>query len=310
MPRTVSGPGGDRARASEPPEREDAALLVNNDSSEGAPSVSQSEAVLVGPSGEQRRERRLTIEVDSMQDFIVKEIERLGWSGAINYTRFQRLFEQYPEEFFASLCEQFDRLEKKADKAAMPSDGEVLASEEREELIRLRNRVKDQRRAMAELTEERDTFHDRVEELERQGREGTAFSMVATQKKSTKLPDGQVFSDGKDPKFESWLVDVQNKLEANADHYLTALARMQYVKSMCKGEAAEHLLPRFRKDSPQRYNDVEDMFEHLKTIYQDANRVTSAKRKFRRLFMNDMKFQEFLSKFVLLAQEAEFLAAQ
>jgi hypothetical protein len=85
---------------------------------------------------------------------------------------------------------------------------------------------------------------------------------------------------------------------------------MQYVKSMCEGEAAEHLLPRFRKDSPQRYHDVDDIIEHLKTIYHDANRVTSAKRAFRRLYMNDTKFQAFLSKFVLMAQESELPATQ
>ncbi|KAE8550159.1 hypothetical protein EYB25_006380 [Talaromyces marneffei] len=79
---------------------------------------------------------------------------------------------------------------------------------------------------------------------------------------------------------------------------------------MCEGEAAEHLLPRFRKDSPQRYRDVDDIIEHLKTIYHDANRVTSAKRAFRRLYMNDTKFQVFLSKFVLNAQESELPATQ
>ncbi|QKX64391.1 uncharacterized protein TRUGW13939_11565 [Talaromyces rugulosus] len=123
-------------------------------------------------------------------------------------------------------------------------------------------------------------------------------------KKTTKLPDGQLLSDGIDPKYESWEIDVENKLEANADHYPTALARMAYVKGMCKGEAANHLLPRFRKDSAQRYQDVGDIFEHLRTIYMDENRVINAKMELRRLAMRDSKFQIFLSKFTLLAQEA------
>jgi hypothetical protein len=39
--------------------------------------------------------------------------------------------------------------------------------------------------------------------------------------KSIKLLDGQVLVDGKDSKFELWLIDIKGKLEANVDHYLT-----------------------------------------------------------------------------------------
>jgi hypothetical protein len=42
---------------------------------------------------------------------------------------------------------------------------------------------------------------------------------------------------------------------------------MAYVKSMCKGEAANHLLACMRKDSLNCYEDVGDMFEHLQTLY-------------------------------------------
>lgn len=53
---------------------------------------------------------------------------------------------------------------------------------------------------------------------------------------------------------------------------------------------------------------VDDIIEHLKTIYDDANRVSSAKRAFGSLYMDDTKFQVFLSKFVLNAQESELPA--
>jgi hypothetical protein len=35
------------------------------------------------------------------------------------------------------------------------------------------------------------------------------------------------------------------------------------MKSMCKGEAANHLLARIRKDSLNCYENMNDMFEHL-----------------------------------------------
>jgi hypothetical protein len=72
-----------------------------------------------------------------------------------------------------------------------------------------------------------------------------------------------VLVDGKDLKFELWLIDVEGKLEANADYYLTAQARMAYVKSIYKRETANHLLARIRKDSLNYYEDMGDMFEHF-----------------------------------------------
>jgi len=173
------------------------------------------------------------------------------------------------------------------------------------EVANLKQTIRDQTAAMRELIEERDTAQDRADR--------TGWGTPAPEgkhTKSTKLPDGQVLVDGKDPKFESWLIDVEGKLEANADHYPTAQARMAYVKSMCKGEAANHLLARMRKDSPDRYHDVDDIFDHLRTLYQDANRVINAKMELRRLMMRDTKFQPFLSQFVLLAQDAGLAASE
>jgi hypothetical protein len=85
---------------------------------------------------------------------------------------------------------------------------------------------------------------------------------------------------------------------------------MAYIKSMCKEEAANHLLTHMRKDSPNRYEDVDNMFKHLQTLYQDTNRVINAKMELRRLIIKDTKFQSFLSQFVLLTQDAGLAASK
>lgn len=64
-------------------------------------------------------------------------------------------------------------------------------------------------------------------------------------KKSSKLPNRKRLVNGKNPKFKLWLIDIKNKLEANADYYPTALACMQYMKNIYKEEAVEHLLSYF-----------------------------------------------------------------
>jgi hypothetical protein len=46
-----------------------------------------------------------------------------------------------------------------------------------------------------------------------------------------------------------------------------------------------------------KYRDAADIFDHLKTLFEDANRA-NAKAKYRRLFMKASDiFQEFLSEF-------------
>jgi hypothetical protein len=50
-------------------------------------------------------------------------------------------------------------------------------------------------------------------------------------KKLTKIPDPPILTDGKEPKFEDWLLRIKDKLATNKDHYLTAALRLAYVKS-------------------------------------------------------------------------------
>ena len=49
--------------------------------------------------------------------------------------------------------------------------------------------------------------------------------------KSAKIPDPPILTDGKDPTFESWRLQIRGKLRVNADHFPTDEARMTYVFS-------------------------------------------------------------------------------
>lgn len=60
-----------------------------------------------------------------------------------------------------------------------------------------------------------------------------------------------------------------------------------------------------RDDAMNSYIDSKDVLDHLKTIYDDPNRVTTAKHQFRQLYMKTSdKFHDFLSEFLYLAAEA------
>jgi hypothetical protein len=171
------------------------------------------------------------------------------------------------------------------------------------ELSELQERVKAKEEAIAVLTVERDQFRNAFAQQALQMQLGTQGPDCP--RRTTRIDDPAILTDGKNPKFEDWLLRMEDKLSANADHYSTPTLRLAYVRSRCGGRATEHLLARSRPNSVNPYCDASEIFDHLKTIYQDVNRAWNAKGKLRCLYMRASdKFQDFLSEFCYLTQES------
>ncbi|EEH17366.1 hypothetical protein PABG_07362 [Paracoccidioides brasiliensis Pb03] len=127
-----------------------------------------------------------------------------------------------------------------------------------------------------------------------------------TTRRSVKIDDPKHLTDGKEPKFEHWLSRMKNKLRENADHYPTERMRIAYIENRTDGDAARHIAPRMEEDHPERYQTAEEIFEHLKSIYEDANKLQNAKSDYRKLIMrNGDNYHEFVTKFLHLAGEAK-----
>lgn len=61
-----------------------------------------------------------------------------------------------------------------------------------------------------------------------------------------------------------------------------------------------------REDSPNPFTDAEDMFDHLKTVFEDENRVSKAEDNLHALQMKkDTRFQDFIADLTQYAQDAE-----
>jgi Zinc knuckle len=136
--------------------------------------------------------------------------------------------------------------------------------------------------------------------------ESTATSRSNDTKYSKKRPDPPVFTDGVDPTFESWRIQIQAKLRANADHYPTEEDKMEYVFSRTGGDAQKHLLPRFNEDSPVRFTSAKEMLQHLASIYVNPNKVRDAQYEYRRLQMTTgQTFSTFQTTFLHLAGEGQ-----
>jgi hypothetical protein len=190
------------------------------------------------------------------------------------------------------------------------NDIATVETDTSEEITQLKASIKSKDIAILELTEERDQYRDAFAQQALQYRNCSESSTIQC-KKSSKIPDPPILTDGKEPTFEDWLLRMEDKLSANADHYPTSALRLAYVKSRCGGRASDHIISRSRSDAINKYQDSADIFEHLKTVFLDVNRVLNAKGKYRRLYMKTFdKFQDFLSEFSYLAQESNLAKSE
>jgi hypothetical protein len=125
-------------------------------------------------------------------------------------------------------------------------------------------------------------------------------------KYSKKRPDPPVLTDGTDPTFESWKIQMQAKLRANEDHYPSKEDKMEYVFSRTGGDAQKHLLPRFDEDSPVRFKSAKEMYQHLASIYVNPNKVRDAQFEYHRLRMETgQTFSAFQTTFLHLAGQGQ-----
>jgi hypothetical protein len=133
----------------------------------------------------------------------------------------------------------------------------------------------------------------------------TRVDSPATPAKSAKIPDPPLLTDGKDPTFESWKLQIRGKLRANADHFPTGEACMIYVFSRTGGDAQEHLSPRYDEGSGDPFLSSKEMIDYLASIYEDPHKVQNARLDYKSLMMKSTEtFADFHTRFLHLAGQA------
>jgi len=163
---------------------------------------------------------------------------------------------------------------------------------------------------IADLIAERDELNSELLLVLRQhAREPTPAPVTA--KKSTKIPDPPILTDGKNPTFEGWLLKVKNKLKVNADHFADEDAKIAYVQLLTDGEASQHIQPRLEDDAADPYTTYAEVLSHLQSIYEDPNRIFNAKNEFKKLFMKSTQpFHEFYTRFLHLSGRAQIAPSE
>ncbi len=101
-------------------------------------------------------------------------------------------------------------------------------------------------------------------------------------KRSVVISNSTIFIEDK-AKFEHWLSIMQNKLEANVDWYSIERMTMTYVNTRLDEETYKHISTRLNKNFSRRYLIVNEIFEDLKRVYVDFNKMQTTMNAFIRL---------------------------
>ncbi len=91
-------------------------------------------------------------------------------------------------------------------------------------------------------------------------------------KRSAVISNSTIFIEDK-TKFEHWLFVTQSKLKTNDDWYSIERMIMTYVNTKLDEKTYKHIATRLNKNSSRRYLTVNEMFDDLKKIYVDSNKI-------------------------------------
>ncbi len=126
-------------------------------------------------------------------------------------------------------------------------------------------------------------------------------------KRSVVISDSTIFIEDK-AKFEHWLSIMQSKLKANVDWYLIERMTMTYVNIKLDEETYKHISTRLNKNFSRRYLNLNEIFENLKRVYVDFNKMQTTMNAFIRLIQikKYVEFHVFWNEFQRLMIEINF----
>ncbi len=123
-------------------------------------------------------------------------------------------------------------------------------------------------------------------------------------KRSIVISNSTIFIEDK-TKFEHWLAIMRSKLKTNENWYLIEWMTMTYVSIKLNEEAYKHISTRLDKNFARRYLIVDEMFDDLKRIYANSNKMQTTMNAFTRLTQIDKyaKFHVFWNEFQRLMKK-------
>ncbi len=121
-----------------------------------------------------------------------------------------------------------------------------------------------------------------------------------------KFSNSSIFTDEDESTWDSWRVKINDKLQANVNHFDNENICIVYVISRLEGNAAEHIFAWYRHDALHSYILIDELFEHLKEIYDELNRNQKCRREYNALRQAEKSFNVFYFDFMKLFSYLEY----
>ncbi len=118
--------------------------------------------------------------------------------------------------------------------------------------------------------------------------------------KSFKFLNSSVFIDEDESTWDNWRVKMNDKLQTNVDHFDNENICIVYVISRLEDDAAKHIFAWCWYDALHSYILINELFEHLKEIYNELNRNRKCCCKYNALKQADKSFNVFYFNFMKL----------
>ena len=97
---------------------------------------------------------------------------------------------------------------------------------------------------------------------------------------------------------------MDRKLDVNEDYYLTSALEVAYILLRLGGKAASFTINRSRRRAKRYYTSIDDLFNYLRSAYEDTNRRLSVKLQYDNLSMGSILFRNFYTEFLRLGDIA------
>ncbi len=98
-----------------------------------------------------------------------------------------------------------------------------------------------------------------------------------------KFSNSFIFTDEDELTWDSWRIKINDKLQTNADHFDNENICIVYVISRLEDDFAEHIFAQHQHDALHSFILINELFEHLKEIYDKLNRNWKCHRKYNTL---------------------------
>jgi len=121
-----------------------------------------------------------------------------------------------------------------------------------------------------------------------------------------KFSNSSIFTDKDESTWNSWRVKIDDKLQTNVNHFDNENICIVYVISRLEDDAAEHIFTWRWHDASHLYILINELFEHLKEIYDELNKNQKCRREYNALRQANKSFNVFYFNFMKLFSYLEY----